>query len=256
MLLTKKGPIYFLYFSYGMCDYSPMFSHADIWIAIDHLAKSSGYSTSGLARKAGLDPTTFNKSKRMSPAGKPRWPSTESLAKILAVTNVTMDDFITLITVETRIDPSPDIGRVMPRIIPQIMPETAIPVIAFSQITSEHLFDEAGYPIGNQWGHMELPGIAPTDPSIYAIDIDETIMSSMYREGDIMIVSPAAPINRGNRAMACTTDGYLLIGEMSRRTSSFIELQPMDFDSDHYDAAIELGTSDIQWIARILWVSQ
>jgi len=69
-----------------------MFTHSDIWRAIDQLAKSKGYSPSGLAKKAGLDPTSFNKSKRVSPDGKPRWPSTESISKILIATGLTMAD--------------------------------------------------------------------------------------------------------------------------------------------------------------------
>ena len=74
-----------------------MLSHTDIWTALDRLAKSGGYSPSGLAKKAGLDPTSFNKSKRHSPDGKPRWPSTESISKVLAVTDATMSDLISLI---------------------------------------------------------------------------------------------------------------------------------------------------------------
>jgi orotate phosphoribosyltransferase len=74
-----------------------MFTHTQIWNGIDRLAASAGYSPSGLARQAGLDPTSFNKSKRISPDGKPRWPSTESLSKVLAVTGATMSDFIALI---------------------------------------------------------------------------------------------------------------------------------------------------------------
>lgn len=73
-----------------------MFSHDEIWSGIDALAEKHGYSPSGLAKKAGLDPTSFNKSKRVSPDGKPRWPSTESLSKILNVTGSTMNDFFTL----------------------------------------------------------------------------------------------------------------------------------------------------------------
>lgn len=74
-----------------------MFTHTQIWTGIDRLATSFGYSASGLAKKAGLDPTSFNKSKRISPDGKPRWPSTESISKVLAVTGATMSDFISLI---------------------------------------------------------------------------------------------------------------------------------------------------------------
>ncbi len=74
-----------------------MFTHSQIWSGLDKLAKSNGYSPSGLAKLAGLDPTSFNKSKRISPDGKPRWPSTESLAKVLSVTNSTMSDFVLFI---------------------------------------------------------------------------------------------------------------------------------------------------------------
>tara|TARA_Y100000031_G_scaffold155418_1_gene206142 strand:- start:424 stop:1335 length:912 start_codon:yes stop_codon:yes gene_type:complete len=76
-----------------------MLTHDEIWLAIDRLATKYGYSPSGLAKHAGLDPTSFNKSKRFSPDDKPRWPSTESISKILAATNCTMSDFIALIGV-------------------------------------------------------------------------------------------------------------------------------------------------------------
>ena len=75
-------------------DSNPMLTHDQIWTAIDRLAQAHGYSPSGLAKKAGLDPTTFNKSKRVSADGKPRWPSTESIAKILSVTGATMLEFL------------------------------------------------------------------------------------------------------------------------------------------------------------------
>ncbi len=74
-----------------------MFTHAQIWQGLDALASSQGYSPSGLAKLSGLDPTSFNKSKRVSPDGKPRWPSTESLSKVLAATNITMSDFVRFI---------------------------------------------------------------------------------------------------------------------------------------------------------------
>jgi phage repressor protein C with HTH and peptisase S24 domain len=59
-----------------------MLSHAQVWGAIDTLASRYGMTASGLARKAGLDATTFNKSKRQTPDGRQRWPSTESIAKV------------------------------------------------------------------------------------------------------------------------------------------------------------------------------
>ena len=61
-----------------------MLTHSQIWNALDRLAAHSGLTPSGLAKKAGLDPTTFNKSKRITGDGRERWPSTESVAKASA----------------------------------------------------------------------------------------------------------------------------------------------------------------------------
>jgi len=47
-----------------------MFTHNEIWSALDRLAQAYSTSPSGLAKLAGLDPTTFNKSKRRSGTGK------------------------------------------------------------------------------------------------------------------------------------------------------------------------------------------
>src|SRR5476649_258208 len=72
-------------------------THEQIWTALDRLAARAGLSPSGLAKKSGLDPTTFNKSKRITPDGRERWPSTESVAKALAATNSSIDSFVALI---------------------------------------------------------------------------------------------------------------------------------------------------------------
>ena len=69
-------------------------THQDIWQAIDEFAFRQNMSCSGLARFCGLDPTTFNKSKRWSKYGQPRWPTTGSIAKILNSTGKTLDDFV------------------------------------------------------------------------------------------------------------------------------------------------------------------
>src|SRR5579875_3671999 len=67
--------------------------HEDIWRALDTLAAENGLSVSGLAKRAGLDATTFNPSKRLMPDGRPRWPSLETLAKVLDATGATLDGF-------------------------------------------------------------------------------------------------------------------------------------------------------------------
>src|SRR5436853_2356179 len=74
-----------------------MLTHNQIWTALDRLAARAKLTPSGLAKAAGLDPTTFNKSKRITPEGRPRWPSTESIAKSLDAAGTTIDVFVSLI---------------------------------------------------------------------------------------------------------------------------------------------------------------
>ena len=68
-------------------------THEDVWRAIENFATEHHMSCSGLAKCSGLDPTTFNKSKRWSKEGQPRWPSTNSISKILASTGASLEDF-------------------------------------------------------------------------------------------------------------------------------------------------------------------
>lgn len=68
-------------------------THNSIWFAIERFAAEHNLSCSGLAKNSGLDPTAFNKSKRWSREGQPRWPSTQSIAKILSATNCNISDF-------------------------------------------------------------------------------------------------------------------------------------------------------------------
>ena len=119
-----------------------MLTHAQIWNALDRLAARAGLSPSGLAKKAGLDPTTFNKSKRITPEGRQRWPSTESVAKSLAATNTTVDTFVQLIS---------DSGRVAPR---------AIPLIGFGQAGSGGYFKFHLAPAISAWAKCRRPAAA------------------------------------------------------------------------------------------------
>jgi phage repressor protein C with HTH and peptisase S24 domain len=75
-----------------------MLSHRQIWSAIDALAARYSMSVSGLARRAGLDPTTFNKSKRAAGDGRLRWPNTESISKILEATGCSIEEFMSLVS--------------------------------------------------------------------------------------------------------------------------------------------------------------
>src|SRR5688500_16136356 len=70
-----------------------MVSHQVVWNGIDALARRHGLSVSALAKRAGLDATAFNLSKRTSKDGRERWPSFETIAKILDATGETLTSF-------------------------------------------------------------------------------------------------------------------------------------------------------------------
>ncbi len=69
-----------------------------IWSAIEKIADSRKLSVSGLAIQAGLNPTTFNKSKRVTSVGQERWPSTRTIHCILVAMDLTWDDFPSFIS--------------------------------------------------------------------------------------------------------------------------------------------------------------
>src|SRR2546421_13044902 len=75
-----------------------MFTSEQLWKAVDGLAQSHGLSASRLSIMAGLDPTALNKSKRIGSDGKPRWMSTETVAKILSVTGTPLGDFVRMVS--------------------------------------------------------------------------------------------------------------------------------------------------------------
>ncbi len=209
-----------------------MLTHAQIWTALDRLAARAGLSPSGLAKKAGLDPTTFNKSKRITPDGRPRWPSTESVAKSLAATTTTMDIFVQLIE---------DGGRSMPR---------AVPLIGLAQAGSGGYFDDGGFPVGKGWDEIPFPAV--NDENAYALEISGNSMEPTYRDGTIIVVSPAASVRRGDRVAVKTRDGEVMVKELKRRTSKSIELRSVN--PEHAERT--LPVRDVLWIARIVWASQ
>jgi phage repressor protein C with HTH and peptisase S24 domain len=212
-----------------------MLTHKSIWAAIDALAQDHGLSVSGLAKRAGLDPTTFNKSKRISRDGKPRWPSTESVAKILNATGSTLPDLV------AHIASAGDGMRFSGR---------RVPVIGMAQAGSSGFFDDAGFPVGGSWDEVDFPDI--TDPHTYALEISGDSMEPVLREGDIVIVSPAAQVRRGDRVIVRTTGGEVMAKELTRRTATRVELSSVN----QAYPGLELDTRDIAWISRIIWVGQ
>ena len=209
-----------------------MLTHAQIWTALDRLAARAGLSPSGLAKKAGLDPTTFNKSKRITPDGRQRWPSTESVAKSLAATGTGIGTFVQLIE-----DTGPPAAQ-------------AVPLIGFAQAGIGGYFDDGGFPVGKGWDEIPFPAV--NDENAYALEISGDSMVPAYRDGAIIIVSPSASIRRGDRVVVRTRDGEVMVKELKRRTSKSIELRSIN--PEHAERT--LPVRDVLWIARIVWASQ
>jgi phage repressor protein C with HTH and peptisase S24 domain len=215
--------------------------HEDIWRALDTLAAEHGLSASGLARRSGLDPTTFNPSKRTMPDGRPRWPSTESLAKVFDATGATLDAFSALVYGARAL---PGGGRASAAVARRI------PLIGLAQAGGDGFFDDGGYPVGGSWDEVSLPEIG--DPHAYALEISGESMEPVFRDGDLVIVSPAAPIRRGDRVVVRTAAGEVMAKQLARRSARRVELRSLN--PAHPDYSFDLA--DVAWIHRIVWASQ
>ena len=208
-------------------------SHAQLWKAIDGLARHEGISVSALARRAGLDATSFNPSKRFGPGEppRPRWPSTESLTRILAATGLSLGEFAALAK-------------------DAVERPSTVPMLGMAQAGQDGFFDDAGLPVGDGWEQTELP--RPRD-SLLSLRITGDSMAPLYREGDRVIVDrEAADVRKGDRVVVRTTGGETLAKEVATLTARSVTLASVN---PAYPPRT-LPRADIVWMGRILWVSQ
>lgn len=208
-------------------------SHSQLWKAIDGLARREGLSPSALARRAGLDATSFNPSKRFGPGDppRPRWPSTESLTRILTATGLSLGEFAALA------DDAPE-------------PTASIPLLGLAQAGEAGFFDDAGLPTGEGWDQTDLP--RPRD-SLLSLRITGDSMVPLYREGDKVIVDrEATNIRKGDRVVVRTTGGETLAKEVSALTARAVTLSSIN---PVYEPRT-IPRRDVLWMGRILWVSQ
>lgn len=208
-------------------------SHAKLWKAVDDLARREGLTPSALARRAGLDATSFNPSKRFGPGDppRPRWPSTESMTRVLQATGVSLAEFATLA------DDAPDAP-------------TTVPLLGLARAGQDGFFDDAGLPVGDGWEQTELPR---AKDSLFSLQITGDSMTPLYREGDRVLVDrDAAPVRRGDRVVARLSTGEVVAKELTSLTTRTATLSSINPD---YPPRI-VPRRDIEWMARILWVSQ
>ncbi|MGR4847250.1 helix-turn-helix transcriptional regulator [Rhizobium sp. LARHSG275] len=220
-----------------------MLSHNQIWEALDRLAERHELTPSGLARRAGLDPTSFNKSKRLSADGRLRWPSTESIAKVLDATGASMEQFLAFMR------PDGTFGR-QEGAFPQR--GNSIPLLGFAQAGAGGFFDDGGFPTGQGWDVVEFPAAPARKAGVYALEVQGESMMPLYRDGDVLIVEPGAQVRRNDRVVVRTNEGEVMAKVLLRQTPRSIEL--MSLNPEHPNRTFEL--SDVDWIARIIWASQ
>jgi len=208
-------------------------SHSQLWKAIDSLARQEGLSVSALARRAGLDATSFNPSKRFGPGEppRPRWPSTESLTRILTATGLSLGEFAALAH-------------------DAVERPAAVPLLGMAQAGQDGYFDDAGLPVGDGWEQTDLP--RPKD-SLLSLRIVGDSMVPLYREDDRIIVDrEATEVRKGDRVVVRTTGGETLAKEIGALTAQVVTLTSVN---PAYEART-LPRNEIVWMGRILWVSQ
>jgi len=218
-----------------------MFSHDRIWAAIDALAERNRLSPSGLARRAGLDPTSFNKSKRQGADGRQRWPSTESIAKVLDATGASIDEFLA----STARDFALPQGAFPPQ-------AGSIPLLGFAQAGAGGFFDDGGFPAGQGWDVVEFPASPDRKAGVYALEVQGDSMMPLYRDGDVLIVEPGAQVRRGDRVVVKTREGEVMAKVLHRQTPRTIDL--VSLNPEHPNR--RFPTTEVEWVARIVWASQ
>lgn len=222
-----------------------MFSHEKIWNALDRLAETNQLSPSGLARRAGLDPTAFNKSKRVGADGRLRWPSTESIAKVLDATGSTIEQFVAYVNNLPADTYSMPQGAFPPQ-------TSSIPLLGFARAGAGGFFDDGGFPAGQGWDLVHFPASDDRRAGVYALEVQGESMMPLYRDGDILIVEPGAQIRRGDRVVVKTRDGEVMAKVLQRQTPRSVDL--ISLNPEHPNRSLE--TRDVEWIARIIWASQ
>lgn len=216
-----------------------MLSNFNIWRAIDRLAEAKGLSASGLAKRAGLDPTSFNPSKRQTAEGKPRWPTTESISKVLDATGASFSEFVQLVDGTQGNLPAAQRTQI------------EMPLLKLSDAQNLEFFTADGVPQGNSWDVFSPSWGAEASVNIYALEVVGEEYAPIYHDGDILLISPHEPIRKGDRVALALSTGGIQLRQIHRQTASRIELRPLN------SAAVDfnLARSEILWIARISGVS-
>ncbi|MBQ3696270.1 MAG: helix-turn-helix transcriptional regulator [Alphaproteobacteria bacterium] len=208
-------------------------SYHEIWNGLENLAKAKGLSLSAMAHKAGLDPTSFNRSKRIGADGRKRWPSTESMNKVLKAMDVTVFEFMEYA------------GQPLPQ------PKYTIPLLGLAKAGREGYFDSDGYPLStDEWDGIDFP--MQLGRGVYALEVSGNSMEPVYRAGDKLVVQPDSEVRINDRIVVKIKTGEVMVKELVHKSAKKIELKSLN----PLHELITLEPNDVCWMARVIWVSQ
>ena len=120
-----------------------------------------------------------------------------------------------------------------------------------SQVTGGRFFDQKGIPAGIGWGALDVPGDIP--PDAFALEIVGAGFLPLYRDGDLIIVSPSVPSKLGDRVLVKTRSGELTVRVLGLRTARTIEFYPL-IPTKH--EILTMPAANIEWVSRIIWARQ
>jgi phage repressor protein C with HTH and peptisase S24 domain len=210
-------------------------SHSDIWLGLERLAAQHNLSTSGLAKKAGLDATSFNKSKRVMGDGRLRWPSTESIVRVLEATNSDWGNFVALMQNEAGQD-----KREMKHLLP---------LISLNKAQANTLFDDKGQPKGTKWDELAFPDFDTTQ--VFTLEIMGDAYLPIYRDGDRLIISTQDQARRGDRVFIKLMNGQVHLASFFRLTAKGLDVRDLVTLNEAFYTTQEIAVS-----GRVLWASQ
>lgn len=213
-------------------------THEWIWRAIDTLAQRRGLTPSALARLAGLDPTTFNRSKRSTSEGRPRWPSTESIAKVLDATQTSLDEFA-MIELGSAVGVSfaeTEEGEI-----------TGVPVVGVVRDAVVTGWEPLALVVGDGSDAAALPGRRR-----FALAVADSSLEPVYSIGNKLVVSEAAELRAGDRVLVKPVGMPVLPRLLISTTRSRIEIGSFGDSGQR----LALRRRDIDWMARIILVRQ
>jgi hypothetical protein len=202
-----------------------MISQETFWGVFDEIAKRNGIALSAMSVQTGLDKTSLLPSKRHH-NGEMRWPSTETLARVLNGMGMTERELAEILA-----------GNAITTYT------TGVPATTMSRLISKKAFNDNGERKLDAWEVVDLP-IADSDTWVVMVDRHQPDI----RDNAQVMVSDKSEIRPGDRVLV-VSDAFTGFGKLRRQTATTTVIQDTETGDDHI-----LQTPEVQKLSRVLWV--